>query len=204
MDKKHILILLADGFEEIESVVPYDLLVRAGFTVKTVSFSSGVEVRGSRGLRIIADKHKSEISIEKAVAEGKLPHAIILPGGLEGTKNLAKDSVVGKIVTEMHKAGKIVAAICAAPIVVLSPLGLLKQTRYTCYPGMEQMIEKFAGSAYPACVEKAVYVADTKVVQDKNLITGSGPGAASDFAFKIIEFLASNDSVKEIKEDTGF
>lgn len=196
--------MLADGFEEIETVVPYDLLVRAGFTVKTISFAKDSLVRGSRGLEIKADKHKLELDLDKAIQEGRLPHAVLLPGGLKGTENLSKESEVGKLLLAMHENNRLIAAICAAPVVVLSPLGILQKARYTCYPGMEKEIPQYAGSDFQKLTENTVYEANERVVQDKNLITSNGPGSASHFAFAIIEHFAGTELSKSIAKDSIF
>ena len=123
---KHVVVFLADGFEEIEAVTPVDLLRRAGFTVKMISISNSLFVTGSRGIIIQADKLISEVNLLMAVSSSMLPSAIILPGGLQGAKNLASASIIGSFGEEMLKAGKLVCAICASPVVVLSPLGVLK------------------------------------------------------------------------------
>lgn len=204
MKNIHILILLADGFEEIETVVPYDLLVRAGFTVKTISFAKDSLVKGSRGLEIKADKHKSELDLDKVIQEGTLPHAVLLPGGLKGTENLSKETEVQKLLQAMHENNRLIAAICAAPIVVLSPLGILQKARYTCYPGMEKEIPQYAGADFQKLTENAVYQANERVVKDKNLITSNGPGSASQFAFAIIEHFAGTELLKKIAKESIF
>lgn len=206
MNKKdvHIVILLADGFEEIETVVPYDLLVRAGFTVKTIAFSEDSLVSGSRGLKIQADKHKTELGIDAAIKEGKLPHAVVVPGGLMGTENLAKEAAVSKLLDAMHKENRLIAAICAAPVVVLSPLGILKNKRYTAYPGMEKKIAQYAGIDFQKKTENALYIADEALVQDGNLLTSNGPGSASVFAFGIIEHFAGKELAESIAKESIF
>ena len=104
---------------------------------------------------------------------------MILPGGIPGTPNLAASETVCSLVRAFHDAGRLVAAICAAPT-VLGGLGLLEGKRATCYPGCEGDL---GGADY----------SDAEVIRDGNIITGSALGAAIPFALEIIAYLEGPD-----------
>jgi 4-methyl-5(b-hydroxyethyl)-thiazole monophosphate biosynthesis len=173
------LVFLADGFEEVEAITPIDYLRRAGITVTTAAISGGGMVKGSHQVGILADT-----TLEK------LPNAadwdaVVLPGGGAGSENLAASAEVGSFVKAMAAAGKLVCAICAAPAVVLAPLGLLKGRRFTCYPGMEDRVLGATG------------IAD-RVVIDGNIVTSRGAGTAGDFATAIIGKLVGEAEAEKV------
>lgn len=200
---KHIVVFLAEGFEEIETVTPVDLLRRAGFTVKMISISDSLLVTGSRGITIQADKLISEVNLTMAVSSSMLPSAIILPGGLQGAKNLAAAPIIGSFVHEMLKAGNLVCAICASPVVVLSPLGVLKNRNYTCYPGMEKEIEMYAGSDWAIKTKGSNYSLEP-VVYDDGILTSSAAGTASKFSLEIIRILEGDAAAQDAADKTLF
>jgi len=113
---KTAVILLAEGFEEVEAIAPIDVLRRAGVRV-TIAGVNDRMVKSSRGIGVQAETLLKDYK--------EMPDAIILPGGLPGVENRAKSGDVAEIVKAMNAAGKIIAAICAAPAAVLAPLGIL-------------------------------------------------------------------------------
>src|SRR4051812_28785899 len=125
---KKVLIVLAPGFEEVEAVTPMDVFRRAGLEV-TVAGVGGTVVEGAHRIRIQAD-----IAIENYRGS---PDAIVLPGGMPGAENLAKSDAVSRLLDQAVKEGKLIAAICASPAVVLAPRGILSGRKATCYPGFE-------------------------------------------------------------------
>jgi len=173
--KKKVLVLLAEGFEEIEAVTSIDILRRAGLDV-TVAGVGNVIVKGSRDIVLKTD-------IEIGSYKGS-PDVLVLPGGMPGVKNLSLSKKVNELIDKVYKNGKIIAAICAAPAYVLAPKDILKGRKATCYPDCRDMMEG-----------KTKFV-DEKVVVDRNIITSKGPGTAFDFALKLVEKLAGK-SVKE-------
>lgn len=172
-----ILVPLAEGFEEIEAVTVIDVLRRGGIDVCPVSISKSANVLGSRGITVTADRIWDDI-------DWKSFDGIVLPGGGEGTKNLAADPRIAEVVRAFDKTGKLVAAICAAPM-VLGFAGILRGRKATCYPSCEGPL----GDAY---------VSDRKVVEDGNLITGQGPGTAMDFALALVRKLAGEQTAKSV------
>jgi 4-methyl-5(b-hydroxyethyl)-thiazole monophosphate biosynthesis len=175
---KTVLVILAEGFEEVEAIAPIDVLRRAGVRV-TIAGVTGLQVKGSRNIGVQADALLKDIQ--------DLPDAVILPGGLPGATNLARSEDVARIVKKMSSAGKLVAAICAAPAVVLAPLGLLEGKKATCYPGCESDFSS-----------KTVYLKD-RVVVDGNIITSQGPGTALEFALAIAARLAGQEMADTVR-----
>ena len=168
-----VLVTLAKGFEEIEAITVVDVLRRGGIEVCAVAMGTDLAVLGVRGVTVQADRTWAEIRAEEF-------DAIVLPGGGEGTQNLAKDERVLDTVRAFDRAGKWVAAICAAPM-VLGIAGILKGRNATCYPSCEGPL----GDAY---------VSDQKVVEDRNLVTSQGPGTAMDFALALVRKFAGEQT----------
>ena len=175
---KRVVVLLAEGFEEIEAVTPVDVLRRGGIEVVVAGVDADV-VTGSHNLTFDTDTVIDEIDF--AEFDG-----VILPGGLPGAVNLSKSQGVNSILEQARGEDKLIAAICASPALVLSPLGLLDNKKTTGYPGVEF---KF--------FERISYL-EEKVIQDGSVITGMGPGAAFDFALKILEYLADSTTADKV------
>ena len=170
-------LIAADGFEEIEGLAVVDLLRRAGFTCDIVALSDAEIVTGSHDIRIGTDRRFSETDFSSY-------HPVILPGGLKGTDALKADERVLSLLQQMHAAGKLTAAVCAAPT-VLAKAGLLEGRRATCHPGAETML---AGADFRT----------DDVVCDGTIITSRGAGTTIPFALAIITYLASEELAKEI------
>ena len=177
---KKVAVLLADGFEEVEVVTPADFLRRAGIEV-VISSIGGEIVTGSNNIIIKAD---NTIDALPADLDG-----IILPGGMPGATNLAQSEAVMQLLHKMNNNSKLVAAICAAPALVLGGAGLLEGRKFTCYPGFEKEV---AGADF--CTER--------VVQDGNIITSRGAGTAAEFSIAVIEYLLDSEAANSVKEGT--
>ena len=169
---KRVLVFLAEGFEEVEAVTPIDFLRRAGIEVVTVAVGDQKTIVGARGIPVVADK---------TAAAGLAYDAVVLPGGMPGSKNLAASVEVDTVVREAAAKGLLIAAICAAPVVVLASKGLLAGKRFTCFPGMEREV---LGATWQ----------EGPVVVDGNLITSRGPGTAALFALAIAEYLMGKEA----------
>jgi len=178
---KKALIILAEGFEEIEAVTPVDLLRRAGIEVTAAGLGS-TTVKGAHGIHIGAD-----MTLDAAGGDFD---AIICPGGMPGTTNLMASDMVISRVRAVFESGKLCAAICAAPM-VLDKAGVLKNKRYTCYPGTEKRIQS------GTWIEK-------DVVRDGSVITARAPGAAIAFSLEIIDALLSSGAGRRIAEAIVF
>lgn len=175
----NILLVLAQGFEEIEAITPIDVLRRAGLNV-TIAGVGDRRVTGSHGITVEADTTIEEF-------EG-LPDAIVLPGGMPGAENLAKSTALRDILKKMNDLGRHIGAICAAPAVALAPTGILDGRRATCYPGFEKRFSQ------------ATTFAQGRVVVDGNLITSRGPGTALEFALVLAEALAGSGAADELSD----
>ncbi|MDR3335529.1 MAG: DJ-1/PfpI family protein [Treponema sp.] len=183
MSKKAI-IFLAEGFEEVEAITPIDYLRRAGIEVSTVAVGSkGTnEVKGAHGIPVIADTSLSALA---GRLTGASWDAALLPGGIPGAPNLAASGELGAFLKDMAGAGKLVAAICASPAVVLFPLGLLKDRCFTGYPGTEKEV---SGAQW----------SEGTVVIDGNIITSRGAGTAAAWATAIIGKLLDEGTAQKI------
>lgn len=170
-------IFLAEGFEEIEALTVVDVMRRAGMDIKTVSITSERTVCGAHGIPVVAD-----ITFKEADFAGS--EWLILPGGMPGSTNLAADSALCDLL-KVHK-GKI-AAICAAPGVVLAPLGLLKGKDATCYPGFDD-----------ACREGGANMREEPVVSTGALVTANGPSSALRFALAIVASSLGENVAQEV------
>ena len=171
-------IFLAEGFEEIEALTAVDVLRRAGMDIKSVSITSEYKVTGAHGITVDTD-----LTFKEADFDGS--EWLILPGGMPGSTNLAAFEALCDLL-KIHK-GKI-AAICAAPAVVLAPLGLLKGRVATCYPGFEDK-----------CTAEGAIMRDAPVIALDNLITANGPSAAMRFALAIV----ANSLGENIAQEVG-
>ncbi len=166
---KRIAVLLAEGFEEGEALLTVDVLRRAGFECDAVGVT-GAQVTGSHGIAVLADR-----TLEGAMDDYDM---VVLPGGLPGATNLRDDARVIELVRRFDGAGKFVAAICAAPM-VLQRAGVSKGRRLTSYPGYEAL---FADADYR----------QELVVRDGNLITSRGPATTLAFAYALVDALGGD------------
>ncbi|GBG29717.1 Protein DJ-1 [Hondaea fermentalgiana] len=185
MAEKSALVLVADGSEEIETLAPVDILRRAKTQVTLAAVcQEGKTVTCSRGVRVEADARIEEV-------QDKEFDIIVCPGGMPGATNLAaSETLQGKLKAQAAR-GAIIGAICAAPAVVLAPLGLLDNKPATCHPGFA---EKLQGVAKDGCSETRVVVTD-----DEKVITSRGPGTAIEFALQIVELLHG----KEVRDQVA-
>jgi len=191
MSKKAI-VLLADGFEDVEAVTPVDYMRRAGIEVTTVAVSQNRTVTSRwGGVKLLADTTIAEFL--KVTAEEKTDwDAVVCPGGMPGAANLAASGEVSELLKNMSANGKLICAICASPVIVLFPLGLLKDRKFTCYPGME---EKTQGGVTHGSVWQ-----DVRVAVDGNIITSRAAGTTGEFAIAIIEKLLDKETAKKIAD----
>lgn len=173
-----VAIFFADGFEEIEAITTFDILKRAGIEVKTVGVPGNV-ITGAHGLRVTADFCESDVQDENF-------DAYIFPGGMPGAKNLSLSTVVNSQIKKAIENKAIIAAICAAPGVLLSNTGALDGKKWTCFPGFETNRGSFSGRT----CEK-----------DGNLITANGPAVSVEFALSICESMLSENEYKRLKEE---
>ena len=186
MNYKKVYVFLADGFEDVEALIPVDIWRRGGMDVTTVSIMQAPVVTSAHGVRIEADALIEDVNTGDA-------DLVFLPGGMPGAANLFAHEGVRRIVTAQAKRGRRVAAICAAPAVVLAQLDVLQGKRATCYPGFEQLLDEHG----------ATYTADLVTV-DGTITTAEGPAAAFPFAYELLGQLVSTDVADQIAEGMRF
>ena len=161
-----VYLFFAEGSEEVEALAVVDILRRAGVETRIVSVTGDKMVTGAHGIRV-----------EAAM--------LVLPGGLPGSYNLAGHEGLAEGIMQQYKAGKPLAAICAAPL-VYGRMGLLKGLKATCYPGFEENLE---GASYTGSL----------VEEDGLFITGKGPAAVFEFGYAIVAKLAGKDKAEAVR-----
>ncbi len=167
------IIVLANGFEESEAIVTHDVLVRAGIDVVLLGLGSKI-IESSSGLKIITDGIFSDTNAD----------VLVLPGG-RAYRQLMQSSSVRETAKRFYNEGKVIAAICAAPL-ILADLGILEKHKATVYPGLEGKIP---------------HPRDERVIEDGNIITANGPGSVFLFALKIVEHLLGKNEAMKIKRE---
>lgn len=170
-----IYLFLANGFEEIEALLPLDLMRRAGLEVTTVGIG-GKDITGSHGITVKAD-------IVDADFADNAPECVILPGGMPGTKNLDASPVVHKALDDALENNSLICAICAAPM-ILGKRGILRGKKATCFPGFEEYLE---GA-----------IVGGRAVRDGQVITGVGMGAALEFGIEIVAALKGREEAEKL------
>lgn len=173
-----VVVLLADGFEEVEAMAIVDVLRRAGIEVKIAGLHQG-PVTSARQVRVVPDTVIDAVKAEDF-------DMIVLPGGQPGADNLNADPRVKELVRSFYGQGKLTGAICAAPY-VLANAGVLEGRHATAYP------------TYKNRLGSAMYEEKT-VVEDGNVLTSRGPGTALCFGLAIVEKLAGKDKARKVKE----
>lgn len=185
---KGVYVFLADGFEETEAIATLDVLRRGGVDVKTVSITERNVVSGSHWVPVTADLTFGEFKYETELKETTKRDVMIFPGGMPGTKNLAAKTELMDIMKEHYASGGTVAAICAAPGLVVSQLPSLKGKKFTCFDGFEE-----------APKEKGGEYVKSAAVSDGNLITGRGAGCAVEFGLAILNMLEGPEAVAKVR-----
>ena len=181
-----VYVFLADGFEDVEALIPLDVLRRGGVEVVTISTTIFPLVESAHGVNIEADLQFDQSDYSDA-------DLLMLPGGMPGASNLFEHEGVREALMAQYKAGKKIAAICASPAVVLAPLGILDGKKATCYPGFEQALDKGG----------AEYTGDLVTV-DGNITTAEGPAAAFPYAYELLTQLVDKQTSDQIAEGMRF
>jgi 4-methyl-5(b-hydroxyethyl)-thiazole monophosphate biosynthesis len=182
MDAPRVLVPVSDGSEEIETVGIVDTLRRAGVEVTLARVPSpgaaDLELTASRGVRLVADRLLADCLDETW-------DAVVLPGGLPGAEYLRDDADLVSLLRDRLAAGRLVGAICAAPVTVLAEHDLLDGRRATCFPSLAEWL--------PADSYR-----DERVVVDRDLVTSQGPGTALEFAVTLVGLLCGEAKRDEI------
>lgn len=178
-----VVILLGNGFEEMEAITPCDLLRRAGIQVCFAGIG-GKRIAGAHGICIEADCAVETLAEEK-------PEMVILPGGLGGVASIRGSACAMELIARQHREGRPVAAICAAPT-ILAELGITDGKKATCYPGME------------AQMGAAVLLPEDCVAADGSVITGRAAGTAIQFALHLIASLRGREAAQQVADSIVF
>ena len=173
-----VIVLIANGFEEIEALTPVDLLRRAGLEVRTVGVN-GLIATGAHKVNIFCDDLPEDIDLDKVTMA-------IFPGGMPGATNLDASPFTDEVIAAVTKNGGRLAAICAAPL-VFGRRGLLQGKKATCYPGFEN---ELIGAS----------VVKESVVTDGNITTARGMGVATEFALELISLTCGDETAKNISK----
>lgn len=169
-----LYMFLAEGFEETEAIGCLDVIRRAGLEIKTVSIG-GELVCGSHGVSVKADVLTADVDFENM-------SGIILPGGMPGTTNLQKDACVQRAIKHCVSKGKLMAAICAAPM-ILGEAGVLEGKTAVCYPGFEEHLigAEISKELCTVC---------------ENVICAKGAGASMIFGARIVDYFKNGEGEK--------
>ena len=182
---KGINIFLADGFEDIEALATNDVLHRGGLEVNLISIYDDTPVSSSHGVIVDASFTLDEIDLD-AVPDGP-GDIMIFPGGMPGTRNLAACEPLMKAMKAHYAAGGTLAAICAAPGLVLGQLDSLEGVEFTCFEGFEQLPQSKGGVFTPK-----------SAVRSGRIITGRSAGHAVSFGLEILAALRP-ERVEDVK-----
>lgn len=173
------LVLLANGFEEVEGITQIDFLRRGGVEVVSASIHDSKKITGAHDIHIGADETLSNVNPDEF-------DIVVLPGGYGGMMNFKNSEAVAGLLKKFVSENKWIAAICASPS-VFGVLGLAEGKKCTCYPGFEEEM-------------KGADCTGENVVVDGKMITSKGPGTSIDFALKMIEILVSKEKADEVAE----
>lgn len=175
---KTALVILAPGAEEMEVTITVDVLRRAGIDVELAGLDGLEPVTCSRGVRLLPDGALTAVGAEYDV--------VILPGGAKGAEHLASSALVGRVLRAQRSAGRLIAAICAAPTALLAH-GIDQGAAITCHPSVSDHL-----SAH-------YRVESSPVVESDQLITSQGPGTSFAFALRIVERLCGAEKAVQVR-----
>ena len=178
---KKVALFIENGSEELEFIAPLDIMRRANLEVDLISANNEDFITSSHNVKIIVDKKIEEVN-------NILDYdAIVIPGGMPGSTLLRDNKKIIEFYQTMYNAGKLVAAICAAPI-VLSAAGITNDKEVTSYPGFDKEINY------------KNYNSEKAVVIDKNVITAQGPAVAILFGYEIVNYLLQDNTAEDVKK----
>ncbi|WP_454968525.1 DJ-1 family glyoxalase III [Gemella sanguinis] len=178
---KKVALFIENGSEELEFIAPLDIMRRANLEVELISANNEDFITSSHNVKILADKKIDEVN-------NILDYdAIVIPGGMPGSTLLRDNKKIIEFYQTMYNSGKLVAAICAAPI-VLSAAGITDDKEVTSYPGFDKEINY------------KNYNSEKAVVIDKNVITAQGPAVAILFGYEIVNYLLQDNTAEDVKK----
>ena len=192
MDKK-VWVLVAEGSEEMETVITVDVLRRAGLQVTLISTTDSSLVKCSRNVTVHADTLLSDINLDPDTI--KLVDALVLPGGLKGAQSFKQSAQVQSLILAFSQHQKWTCAICAAPIALTTSglADLFTNSTFTSHPSVRDQLRQ-------PDAKFEIKVSDERVVvdRDRRVVTSQGPGTTFEFALEIVRQLVGEDMRKEI------
>ena len=191
---KGVHIFLANGFEDMEALATRDILLRGGVPVITVSITDDYLVESSHGLEVTADTSWADLEVMEPGTSAS--DIMIFPGGMPGSRNLASHAELMEILLDHWARGGAVAAICAAPGLVVSQLPGLTGRKFTCFDGFEDALIA-AGAVYTP--EGTVTSPASAPSPGGTLITGRGAGWAVDFGLAILAYLRGPEAAAKVR-----
>ncbi|KAK1799836.1 hypothetical protein P4O66_006364 [Electrophorus voltai] len=192
MAAKRALVILSKGAEEMETVIPVDVMRRAGVTVTVAGLTGKEPVHCSRNVIICPDS-----SLEEASKKGDINYiftfqgpydVVLLPGGALGAQNLSESPAVKEVLKEQESRKGLIAAICAGPTALLAH-GIAYGSTITTHPGAKDKM--MTGDHYK--------YTEARVQKDGHLITSRGPGTSFEFALAIVEELMGAEVAAQVK-----
>lgn len=184
---KGVYIFFADGFEETEALTTVDMIRRGGVDIKMVSNTEDKAVRSSHKIHVMTDMTFKEFLASAQLDGADSKDFMIFPGGMPGSVNLAENSKLMELMAKHYEQGGSVAAICAAPSVVLSKLPNITGKTMTCYDGFE-----------PALVDKGVLHTKDGVATDGRIVTGRGAGHTIAFGLEILSHIKDKETANAV------
>ncbi|MDG3087363.1 DJ-1/PfpI family protein [Vibrio hannami] len=181
---KKVLVPIAPGTEEMEAITIIDILVRAGYDVTTASadFDGNLTMKASRGVTLTADCKLVDVADEEF-------DVIALPGGVAGSEVFRDSTLLVEMVKQQKYDGRWMAAICAAPALVLQTHNIYPGALMTCHPSFQEHIP-----------EKLWRVKRVTTDINNKLITSQGPGSALELAMEIIIRLSGKEHAWKVAE----
>lgn len=172
------IILLANHFEDTETILTIDLIRRASIELDLVSISDSLELTTQYNLKIKAEKKINEVNLDEY-------DFLIIPGGKAVFETHLSSEVTKSIVQKFYNQQKLIATICAAPS-ILGQLGYLDNIPFTCFPSCEEKMPN------------GQYLQNESVVVNNNLITAKAAGATFDFAYEIIKYVKGQETADKV------
>ena len=185
---KGVYIFLADGFEDVEALATSDVLRRGGVPVELISVTEDPFVVSSHHVAVGVDQSFDffALNIDKGGTDEK--DVMIFPGGMPGTRNLAQHSMLMEMMQQHYDDGGTVAAICAAPGLVLGQLDGIDGKRVTCFDGFEGALEEAGAKFEPR-----------PAITDGRVITGRSAGHAIAFGLEILKKIKGEKKAEEVR-----
>ena len=171
------LMILANGFEDVEAIATIDVLKRAHVNLTCATLHSKNEITTAQNNRVVFETSLKDVDYS-------CYDFLILPGGQAVFKELDKNKLVEEVVKHFCDNKKLVCAICAAPLLI-GKHGYFKDLEYACFPGCNESITEGTLSENP-------------LVHSGNFITARSMYYSCDFALEIVSTVKGNERALEI------